>query len=144
MMFESAQLGHKITKERFAEQAPKVREALLYAQYDLGKIGRFPVILLMSGVDGAGKGEVRNLLNAWMDPRYTQTFALDDPTDEERERPAMSRFWRALPPKGKIGIFMGSWYTTPIIRRVYGEAKDGELSRSVEEILHFEQMLVNE
>jgi AMP-polyphosphate phosphotransferase len=143
-MFESAELGHSISKERFAEEAPKVREALLEAQYEVGKAGRFPVIILIGGVDGAGKGEVMNLLNAWMDPRYILTFALDEPTDEERERPPMWRFWRALPPKGKIGIFMGSWYTTPIVRRAYGDTRDLELSRSMEEILHFEQMLVNE
>lgn len=143
-MFESAELGHKISKERFAEEAPKVREALLDAQYDLAKAARFPVILLIGGVDGAGKGEVMNLLHAWMDPRHIHTFALDAETDEERERPPMWRFWRALPPKGKIGIFMGSWYTMPIIRRVYGETKNGALARDVEQILHFEQMLVNE
>lgn len=143
-MFESAELGHKITKERFAEEAPKVREALLDAQYDLAKAARFPVVILVGGVDGAGKGEVLNLLNAWMDPRHIHTFALDAETDEERERPPMWRFWRALPPKGKIGIFMGSWYTMPIVRRVYGETKDGALARAVEQILHFEQMLVNE
>ncbi len=31
----------------------------------------------------------------------------------------MWRFWRALPPKGKIGIFFGSWYTDPIVERVH-------------------------
>ena len=143
-MFESAELGHKISKERFAEEAPKVRQALLDTQYELAKAARFPVILLIGGVDGAGKGEVMNLLNAWMDPRYIHTFALDAPTEEESERPRMFRFWRALPPRGRIGIFMGSWYTTPIVSRVYGETKDGDLARSVEQILHFEQMLVNE
>ncbi len=143
-MFESAELGHKISKERFAEEAPKVRQALLDAQYELAKAARFPVILLIGGVDGAGKGEVMNLLNAWMDPRYIHTFALDAPTDEESERPPMFRFWRALPPKGRVGIFMGSWYTNPIVSRVYGETKDGDLARGIEQILHFEQMLVNE
>ncbi len=143
-MFESAELGHKIDKARFASELPALREALLDAQFELAKAARFPVILLIGGVDGAGKGEVMNLLHAWMDPRYIQTFALDAPTSEERERPRMWRFWRALPPKGKVGIFMGSWYTAPIVSRVYGETKEGQLSRSIEEILHFEQMLVNE
>ena len=143
-MFESAELGHKISKERFAEEAAKIREALLDAQYELAKSPRFPVLILIGGVDGAGKGEVMNLLHAWMDPRYIHTFALDAPSEEEALRPPMFRFWRALPPRGRIGIFMGSWYTTPIVARVYGETKDGDLSRSVEEILHFEQMLVNE
>ena len=143
-MFESAELGHKVSKERFAEEAPRVREALLDAQYDLAKAARFPVVILIGGVDGAGKGEVMNLLHAWMDPRYIHTFALDAASEEETERPSMFRFWRALPPKGRIGIFMGSWYTMPIVSRVYGETKDGDLARSVEQILHFEQMLVNE
>jgi len=143
-MFESAELGHKIDKARFEEEEPKVREALLDAQYDLTKSGAFPVVVLVGGVDGAGKGEVVNLLSAWMDPRTISTFALDEPTDEERERPNMWRFWRALPPKGKVGMFAGSWYTAPIVQRVYGQTRDGDLTRSIEEILHFEQMLVNE
>ena len=46
-----------------------------------------------------------------MDPRHIQSHGLGDPSDEELERPTMWRFWRALPPKGKIGIFFGSWYT---------------------------------
>ena len=55
----------KIDKARFAEEAPKVREGLLDAQYDLAKSGRFPVVIVVGGVDGAGKGEVVNLLSSW-------------------------------------------------------------------------------
>ena len=77
------------------------------------------MIVLISGVRGAGKGETVNLLNEWMDPRHIHTHAFDTPSDEERERPPMWRYWRALPPKGKIGILFGSWYTAPIIDRVF-------------------------
>jgi polyphosphate kinase 2 (PPK2 family) len=106
-MFESAELGHTISKQTYARQVPKLRDALLDAQYDLFQNGRFPVILLIGGVDGAGKGETVNLLNEWMDPRHIRTFAFGEPSDEEAERPPMWRFWRALPPKGKIGILFG-------------------------------------
>ena len=37
-MFESAQLGHAITKQAYARQVPKLREALLDSQYDLFQI----------------------------------------------------------------------------------------------------------
>ena len=53
-MFESAELGHKIDKKRFRSEVPKLREALLDAQFDLRENGSFPVVILISGVDGAG------------------------------------------------------------------------------------------
>ena len=42
--------------------------------------------MLVSGQDGAGKGETINLLYEWMDPRFLSTLAFADPTDEEREQ----------------------------------------------------------
>jgi polyphosphate:AMP phosphotransferase len=143
-MFESAELGHAIDKNTYARQMPKLRAALLDAQYDLLEKKAFPVIVLVGGVDGAGKGETVNLLNEWMDPRHIQTHALGAQTDEEAGRPRMWRFWRALPPKGKIGIFFGSWYTAPIVDRVYGNTSASALEASMTEIVAFERMLVDE
>jgi polyphosphate:AMP phosphotransferase len=143
-MFESAELGHKITKERYKEEEPILREALLEAQYELLQNPKLSVAIVIGGVDGAGKGETVNLLHAWMDPRHIHNFALDNPTDEERERPAIWRFWRVLPPKGKTGILLGSWYTIPIVKRVYGETKDAELDQEMDQIVRFERMLASE
>ncbi|MEO6976263.1 MAG: polyphosphate:AMP phosphotransferase [Gallionella sp.] len=143
-MFESAELGHKIDKATYDADVPKLREDLLNAQFDLAQKTGFPVIVLIGGVDGAGKGETVNLLNAWMDPRHIQTHAMGEQSDEERERPPMWRFWRALPPKGKIGVFFGSWYTAPIVGRVMGKIRASELNQSIDEINHFEKMLTDE
>jgi polyphosphate kinase 2 (PPK2 family) len=114
-MFESADLEHKVSKEEYKREEPKLREALLNAQFDLGTIKKFPVLLIIGGVDGAGKGETVNLLNEWMDPRHIVTYAFGPTSDEEAARPPMWRFWRSLPAKGKIGVFFGSWYTVPIV-----------------------------
>src|SRR5437868_14550466 len=103
-MFEAAEIGHKLSREQYRVIEPALRADLLDAQYDLLKSARFPVIILISGVRGAGKGETVNLLNEWMDPRNIHAHAFDNPTDEERDRPPMWRYWRALPPKGRIGI----------------------------------------
>src|SRR5512145_1867951 len=113
-MFESAEIGHKLGKSEFKSEEPKLRQRLLDLQYQLLEKGDFPVVILVNGVDGAGKGETVNLLNEWMDPRHIHTHAFGPMTEEERERPEMWRFWRALPPKGHIGIHFGSWYTDPI------------------------------
>jgi len=142
-MFESAELGHKVSKEVWDREIPALREALLDAQYDL-KGTKVPVVILVAGVDGSGKSETVNALNEWMDPRHIQTFGLDEPTDEERERPHMWRYWRILPPKGKIGIFDGSWYTWPILERVHGRLKTSDLDQDMSRIARFEQMLIHE
>lgn len=143
-MFESAELGHKIDKATYEKEVPKLREALLDAQMDLAKLGKFPVIILIGGVDGAGRGETVNLINEWMDPRFVETHGMGEPSDEELDRPMMWRFWRALPPKGKIGVFLGSWYTWPILNRVTGRTRTADLDQSLERARRLERMLVDE
>jgi len=143
-MFESAEVGHKVDKAQYAREEPKLREALLNAQFDLAQHGKFPVLIVIGGVDGAGKGETVNLLNEWMDPRHIRTVAFGEPSDEEVERPDMWRFWRALPPKGNVGIVFGSWYTAPIVDRVMGKSTDVEMQHAVDRIVRFENMLFND
>jgi polyphosphate:AMP phosphotransferase len=142
-MFESAELGHKIDKKTYDAEVPALREALLDAQYDL-RSANFPVILLIGGVDGAGRTEVVNILNEWMDPRFIDTHGMGEASEEERERPRMWRFWRALPPRGRVGIFFGSWYTQPLLRRVYDESDNAALDQALEEAKNFEKMLTDE
>ncbi|WP_018605928.1 polyphosphate:AMP phosphotransferase [Uliginosibacterium gangwonense] len=143
-MFESAEVGHFIDKKTFRQEEEVLRKELLTAQNALRELGKFPVVLLISGVDGAGKGETISTLYEWMDPRYLSTLAFADPSDEERERPYMWRYWRALPPKGRIGIFSGSWYSIPITQRIAREMTRGELDNRLDQINRFESMLVNE
>ena len=140
-MFESAELGHKIDKDVYDKEVPALREALLEAQFNLAKAANFQVIILVGGMDGAGRGETVNLLNEWMDPRYIQTHGMGEPSDEELDRPMMWRFWRELPPKGRIGVFLGSWYTWPILNRVNGISTTADLDQSLERAKRLEKML---
>lgn len=143
-MFESAELGHTIDKARYERIVPRLRADLLDAQFDLAQLGRYAVIVLVNGVDGAGKGETVNVLNAWMDPRHIHTHAFGAPSDEECDRPPMWRYWRALPPRGKIGILFGNWYTEPIVERVERRCDDSQLDQRLERINRFEEMLTQE
>ena len=143
-MFESAELGHKVDKERYEAEEPKLRNALLDAQYELVAKKQCSVVILIAGVDGAGKGETLNTLNEWMDPRHIQTNAMRPVTDGLEGRPPMWRYWRALPPKGRMAIFVGSWYSQPLLDRVYGETKTAKLDQHIDDILKFERMLHDE
>jgi polyphosphate:AMP phosphotransferase len=143
-MFDAAEIGHKLDKETFEREAPALREALLDAQFDLAESKAFPVVVIVAGLAGAGKGETVNLLTEWMDPRRIDSVADGAPTDEERERPFMWRFWRALPPKGRIGVFFHSWYQDPVEARSRGKTGRAEFDQRIEEIQRFERMLADE
>jgi polyphosphate:AMP phosphotransferase len=143
-MFESAELGHRISNQDYAREAPLLRARLLTLQYQMLARAEFPVVIIIGGVDGAGKGETLNVLHEWMDPRHIVTTAFGEMSDEERERPRMWRYWRALPPQGRIGILFGAWHSNPILDRVAGRTSEDELVRAAERIVRFERMLVDE
>ena len=142
-MFAAAELGRTLTPARYEAAAPKLRTRLLQAHFEL-RTRKFPVIVIVSGADGAGKGELVHRLNEWLDPRGVSTHAFWSPTDEERERPPYWRFWRALPARGRMAICFGSWYTEPILRRVRHETKSSRFDTALDRIVAFEQMLAAE
>ena len=76
-MFESAEIDHVIDKETYDTEVPALREALLEAQFELQQQKRFPVIILINGIEGAGKGETVKLLNEWMDPCLIEVRTFD-------------------------------------------------------------------
>ena len=142
-MFEAAELGRKLAKTEYDSALPELRARLLAAQRALRGSKR-SVIIVVSGVEGAGKSQVVNRLNEWLDARGIMTHAFWRDSDEERERPRYWRFWRALPSRGTIGIMFGSWYTQPIIDRVYKKNRRADLDRELQRINFFERMLAED
>ncbi|MFK3906661.1 polyphosphate:AMP phosphotransferase [Pseudomonas monteilii] len=143
-MFESAEIGHCIDKDVFDAEEPALREALLEVQYELKARARFPLIILINGIEGAGKGETVKLLNEWMDPRLIEVRTFDEKTDEELARPPAWRYWRALPPKGRTGVFFGNWYSQMLQGRVQGDFKNAVLDQAIAGAERLEQMLCDE
>ncbi len=142
-MFEATKVGRSVSKQDYKEQQEELRTQLLEVQRAL-RHTNIPVIVLVSGVEAAGKGEVINRLNEWLDTRGVQTFAFWNESDEERERPRYWRFWRAMPPRGEISILFGGWYQTPIEHRFRGQCSDAELDGELNRIVDFERMLVQD
>lgn len=143
-MFDNAEIGHKISKKAYSDAVPALRSALLDAQARLFAEAKVPVLVLVSGPDGAGKGETINTLYEWMDPRCMATLAFELPTEEELARPPMWRYWKSLPAKGHVGVFAGSWYSDPIRERAEGKLSAHGLDAKADCVNRFEQMLANE
>ena len=142
-MFEAAELGHKISKKDFEIKQPELHTQLLNTQRLL-RNADFATIIIVSGVEGAGKGEVVNRLNKWFDTRGITTSAFWDESDEESERPAYWRFWRKLPSRGNIGIMFGSWYTKPVVDHVFGKLDLPQYEQELRKIKEFERTLTDD
>lgn len=142
-MFRTAELGSTISKDEYHETEPALRAELLEIQQRLRTNAKFPVIVVFGGVDGAGKSETVNILHEWMDPRWLITRAYWDPSDEMAERPEFWRYWRDLPPKGRIGIFLSCWYSRPLLDRVYGLTSEADLDEALDRVIAFEQTLAD-
>ncbi len=119
-----------MSKKAYEARLPDVRAALVRMQVEL-KSAKFPVILVVAGVEASGKGDVINILNGWLDPRGFETFAFHEPTDEERDRPAMWRYWRTLPANGRMAIYAGGWHADAL----------HEDPRSARELVQFDATL---
>ncbi len=142
-MFEAAERGQKLPKQAFNELAPDLRLRMVQLQQSLRKAD-FPVIVLFAGVDGAGKSESVQLLNEWMDPRWIVTRAYGPPSDEEAERPGFWRYWRDLPSKGQIALYLSAWYTTPLVDRVYSRMDKKAFNAHIEQAAAFERTLADD
>jgi polyphosphate:AMP phosphotransferase len=143
-MFEAAELGQTLDEGSYKERLPELRASLLDAQNQLRSEAGFPVILVFGGMASAGKGETVHKLTDWMDPRFIEVHAVGAASDEELQRPPMWRFWRRLPPKGKIGIFFNGWYRDAMHARVFGKCGKAEFAAALGELRRFEQMLADE
>ncbi|MBI4658599.1 MAG: polyphosphate:AMP phosphotransferase [Verrucomicrobia bacterium] len=139
----SIEADHRLSKKEFEKRLPELRARLLETQSAFRKAD-FSVLVIISGVDGAGKGEVVQRLNEWLDPRGVDTQAFWQPSDEERERPPYWRFWRMLPAHGRIAICVGSWYSQPLVDRVYGRTKNSHLDSALNRVANFERMLADD
>ena len=139
-VFEAVEVGRSLDKQTYKKVEPELHYRLLSLQQSLRESDR-SVVIIVSGVEGAGKGEVVDCLNRWFDTRDVTTFAFFDETDEERERPRFWRFWRALPARGSIGVLFGSWYTQPIVDHAFRKITDSEFDRELTHIRDLEQTL---
>jgi len=142
-VFEAAEVGSKIDKATFKREAPKVRADLLQVQREVAASNLAPIVLV-SGGDEWGKANVLDLLLQWLDARGIEVAAFGPPSDEELERPRFWRYWRVFAPKGRMTLFVGSWYTSPIVDRVFDRIDEITFEREMRRIRDFERMLAQE
>jgi PPK2 family polyphosphate:nucleotide phosphotransferase len=98
--------------ERGIEQLVEMQEKL-YAQ------DRWSVLLVFQAMDGAGKDSAIKHVMSGLNPQGTQVSSFKSPSHEELDHDFLWRISRALPERGRIGIFNRSYYEEVLVVRVH-------------------------
>ncbi len=124
------------TLQRLQFQMLRIQQAY----YRQGRRG----IVVLEGMDAAGKGGAIRRLAEHLDPRGVKVWPIGPPRPEEQGRHYLYRFWQRLPEPGTIAIFDRSWYGRVLVERVEGLTPKPAWRRAYDEINDFERMLVDD
>lgn len=109
----------------------------LYAHGRIG--GDRSVLLVLQGMDTAGKGGVVRHVLGMVDPQGVALRAFGPPTQQEAEQHYLQRIRDALPSPGRIGVFDRSHYEDVLVVRVEGLVPASQWERRYDEIVAFEE-----
>jgi polyphosphate kinase 2 (PPK2 family) len=140
-VLNSLDMGQTLNKKEYQQQFREYQARLnLLSRKALKK--KVSTILVLEGPDAGGKGGAVRRVTAALDARNYQVIPIAAPTDEERARHYLWRFWRHLSRAGRVTIFDRSWYGRVLVERVENLASEEEWKRAYAEINDFEEQLV--
>jgi PPK2 family polyphosphate:nucleotide phosphotransferase len=152
--YDPAYTGHFETKD----------EALVKLQEDVRRLAKYQdvlyaqntraLLIIFQAMDAAGKDGVIKHVMSGVNPQGCQVFSFKTPSAEELDHDYLWRSKKALPERGRIGIFNRSYYEEVLIVRVHPdilslqqlppEAREKDIwKRRFTEINDFERYLVN-
>ena len=115
------ELGKDFIKERAAEILDENRKQLDAAQELLYASDTHSVLLVFQAMDAAGKdGTIRHVMSG-VNPQGCQVFSFKKPSTEELDHNFLWRYMKALPERGRIGIFNRSYYEDVLVVKVHPE-----------------------
>jgi PPK2 family polyphosphate:nucleotide phosphotransferase len=118
--------GADVLKQRAAEALTDSREKLRKAQELLYADDRYALLIVLQGLDAAGKdGMIRHVMSG-VNPQACQVYSFKKPSVEELDHTFLWRCMTRLPERGRIGIFNRSYYEEVLVVRVHPEILDGE------------------
>lgn len=114
-----AELSDKQLKKHAKKFIEDQVEELADVQERLYASDQYSVLLIFQGRDAAGKdGTIKHVMSG-VNPQGCQVFSFKAPSKEELDHNYLWRCWKALPERGRIGIFNRSYYEEVLVVRVH-------------------------
>ncbi|MCB1303677.1 MAG: UDP-galactose-lipid carrier transferase [Leptospiraceae bacterium] len=126
-------LAQSVSADRYHHELKSLQKELVKAALRMYK-KKASVVLAFEGKDAAGKGGAIRRLTSPIPPMLYRVIPIAAPEPFEKKHHYLWRFWRQLPPAGRMAIFDRSWYGRVLVERVEGFATEEEWSRAYQEI----------
>ena len=140
-------LKNVIFPERPGEEELKARlkaaREKLAGQQTLIKEHKLPVLVLVEGWGTAGKGSVIGQMIRNIDPRFFKVAPMDQPTEEEKRKPFLCRYFTKIPEAGKFMFLDSGWMDEVTRNRVHGEMDQKTYEQRIDSIRRFERQLTD-
>lgn len=115
-----------LLKDRAAELLDESRQRLAEAQELLHANDRYALLVILQGLDAAGKDGIVKHVMSGVNPAGCQVTSFKQPSAEELDHDFLWRYHRRLPPRGAIGLFNRSYYEEVLVVRVHPEILEAE------------------
>lgn len=124
--FDPASTAHLHSKEHAQELLDKGIANMLNLQDRLYAQGRWSVLIILQGMDAAGKDGLIKHVMSGVNPQGCEVHSFKQPSVEELNHDYMWRSNQKLPERGHIGIFNRSYYEEVLVLRVHPDALKNE------------------
>ena len=119
--YDTADTAPFTHKQKALGRLNRSLERLVALQDVLYANNRWSVLLIFQAMDAAGKDSAIKHVMSGLNPQGTQVFNFKRPSDEELDHDYLWRTAKALPERGRIGIFNRSYYEEVLVVRVHPE-----------------------
>lgn len=125
-------------------------EEAMKLQYELVKLQKWIIsqnrrlLVIVEGMDGAGKSSTIKEFSRFLNPREARTVALPKPNSKEVGQWYFQRYFKQLPNAGEIIFFDRSWYNRAGVERVMEFCTPKDYQKFMGQVPMFEQMLVED
>jgi polyphosphate:AMP phosphotransferase len=141
-MFKKLDLTKTLDEESFERSMGPLKERLGILQRTLRDL-KIPVIIVIEGWNAAGITMSTQEIIQSLDPRGFNLHVIDNPSDEERARPFMWRFWLRTPSRGRIAIFARSWYSRALAEKLSSITWKNSMKDKINTINNFERQIAD-
>src|SRR5690349_16792066 len=132
---------HGLQKAKIEELFPKLLDRLSLLKYLLYAEGRRALLVVLQGIDAAGKDGTIRLVMTGLNPQGVRVTSFKAPEGAEKRHDYLWRVHKAMPEHGQIGIFNRSHYEDVLIVRVHNLVPKPEWKQRYDQINDFERML---
>lgn len=123
---ELRDLGEEVVKDHARQLLDENRTALARAQELLYASDSYSLLVIFQAMDAAGKdGTIKHVMSG-INPQGCQVFSFKAPSAEELDHTFLWRCMKALPERGRIGIFNRSYYEEVLVVKVHPKFLDAQ------------------